>query len=164
MLIIRRVFLILKYLKNIVVRFRIEFGMTGGGILLFWKNATRICSQLTLFTGYVSSWTLCFFVRTCYKEWFRIWIQYMMWDSESSSEWRGGGYSSILEKCHTDLFTANAVHWFDVSSNMRSVIFFVHFYWLVQSVENSIEKVYIININSLEKVYSMLKNSLEKVS
>lgn len=31
-------------------------------------------------------------------------------------------YYSISKKCHANLFTANAIHLFDVSSNMRSVI------------------------------------------
>ena len=49
--------MILKWLKNFVVRFQIEFATTGGAILLFW------------------------------------------------------------EKCHADLFTANAVHWLCVILN-----------------------------------------------
>lgn len=37
------------------------------------------------------------------------------------------------------------------------------YYWKLGTIENSIEKVYVININSLKKVYFFIKNSIKKV-
>ena len=63
----------------------------------------RICSQLTLFTIYVSSWTLCFFVRTCYKEWFRIWILYVMYIPNQSRN--DGGWILINKESYMEEFS-----------------------------------------------------------